>query len=159
MRRRVVLFLAIVLLIAGVAAGVILVRDRESGTFADPGKVELPSVGGDRAETITYLGPSGQGAVVREVLAISRGYYEARARPSNSECQGVIDEKLPALGSPDEVYAAAAGVPDRATADMAINHIDALGRFLAACALHDRDDRDELRFTGVVLERRLSSLT
>lgn len=146
--------LGALLVVAGAAAA-LTTRLLADDPFASPETVELPPLPEDVAPTAMYLaGPDGARlAQFREGLDPLLG-----PDPAVAACEAAVGA-LDKIGTPDQLFAAAAGVPDPATADMAVNHLAVASRFLGRCLEEGEvPDRDELRFTAVVFDRRLEEM-
>lgn len=148
------LLLVVVLLAVG---GVVVARQllSKDDVFASPQTVELPALPKDKGPTVAYLqGPEG----VRVTQFVNAAAPVLDAHATARTCRTAV-AALDAFGTPDLIFAAAAGVPDAATADMAVNHLSAVSRFLGLCLEEGAPpSRDEVRFTAIVLQRRLDAL-
>jgi len=110
----------------------------------------------ERDGTSAYLTGPGQTVVqLRTVTADLTG----NDAPSPAMCTTVMADRVPALGTPQDVATAIAQIPDQATAEMAWSYLDALRRWLPSCAIGAAEPRDELRFTAVILDRRLAEVS
>jgi hypothetical protein len=130
-----------------------------TGRFADPAKVELPPPTETDALRVWANDPAAGGKLVSFTDATTA----LLDQESNAErCIEFASATLPSIGSPFELWQAAARAPDQPTAEMAISHLDATTRFLASCTRNAGDqvqqDHDELAFTHDVLKRRLSQI-
>ena len=136
------------------AAGALVARQLfgEEDVYASPSTVELPTLPEDLTSVQEYLaGP--EGAMVRGL--IDAADLALAAGDGSSSCDAAL-AALDALGPPQQVFAAAEGVPDPDSAEMAVRHASALSRFLGACVSEDVAlDTDELEFTTTILRRRL----
>lgn len=151
-RRGLVLLLLIVLGAgAGVAASFLL---GDEDPYASPTTVELPPAPDDVGPTQGFLaGP--EGVLARQAFDATRPLI---GQPDVRTC-GDVTRALQALGGPTAVFSAAAGIPDRATSEMALRHLDAATRFLGSCFEDDKvPDGDEITFTATILSRRLEEL-
>lgn len=137
---------------AGFVAQRLLAKD---DVFAAPELVELPALPKDTALNVAYLdGPVG--TPLAKFVTAAAPILDDKADVST--CRTVI-AGLDAIGTPDQIFLAASGVPDAATADMAVNHVAAVSRLLGACLEQGAiPSRDEVRFTSIVLDRRLTEL-
>lgn len=132
---------------------VYLVWLRVDDGLADPAKVELPAPPDDSAATLEFLnGPEGtpllRAVEITDSLATTT---------STSACAALL-ERLDEVGSPQALFAAAAGIPDPATGEMAVHHLDAVATYLGECISGSEADPEESEFTGEVLRRRLEQL-
>lgn len=120
--------------------------------YADPESVELPPLPNDQATTQTYLSTSAAGAIDGLMRATELVLDEGSTPDECAEAVAILD----GVGTPDTVFAVVSGVPDPATAEMAVSQASALSLFLGHC-LQDGQlpDTDRLRFTSIVLQRRL----
>jgi hypothetical protein len=128
---------------------------RQPGAYESPSSVELPPLPDDTAPTSDYLA-SGDGQLLLAVTTAVEPLLGDDA--STSTCTTTI-ASLDGIGSPDQIFAAADGVPDRPTAEIATRYLAAITRFLGHC-LEDGGlpSKDELQFTSTILTRRLESL-
>lgn len=153
-RRRRVLVVLVAVASMGVAA-VIAAHLLKDDPFASPETVDLPPLPDDVAPAALYFaGPEG----ARLIQFVGALDPLLPAKSGVPECKAAI-AALDGIGTPDQLFAAAAAVPDPATSDMAINHLAVASRFLGRCLEEGSvPDRDQLRFTAVVLERRLEDM-
>ena len=154
-RRRWPMRIVGVAVLAAAIVGVWMLWFQPEDIYASPETVELPALPQDQSETAAYVaGDDGQ--LLRNVVVATEPLLQAR---NKAECEEVANS-LDALGSPESVLAAIAGIPDRATADIAANHLAAVARFTGTC-LEDgtAPSGDEIRFTHVIVSRRLEELT
>ena len=126
----------------------------DGGVFSNTESVELPHLPADVQSSQTFgLGPEGQqinaGLAATEVLLSG----------TEPDAGGRAAESLDTIGTPQQLFSAAAGVPDSSTAEMAVAHMDALTRFVGECLTTGIvPPDDELRFTATVLQRRMDEL-
>ena len=154
-RRRRRRWIAISLLVAAAAAAaaIFFIRPSPDDVFRDPESVDLPPIGDEAAATRAFLAGA-EGATIRAFLDASEPLL------GDSIDVAVCRESVKALdsiGSPESVYRAASGIPDPPTAEMAVAHIHATSRFLGQCLESAPASVDEIRFTSVILERRLGA--
>lgn len=147
--------LLVVLVLATVGGGGLLAARHflaEDDVYASPATVDLPALPAELGPVQEYLAGS-EGAMVQGLIEAAD---QALAGGSGTaSCETAI-ATLDGLGGPQQVFAAAEGVPDPDTAEMAVRHASALSRFLGVC-LSDTaaPESNELEFTTTVLRRRL----
>lgn len=152
-RGRVLLVLVAAALIIGVWG--LAAMQQEDNPFASPETVELPDLPDDSAPTVYFLA-SPEGQLVPALLDATAPLLADQ--PDVEGCRRTVD-RLDRVGTPDELLVASARVPDQSTSDMVLNHVHALARFLGTCLEEGAAPPvDEVRFTSVVLQRRLDSL-
>ena len=79
-------------------------------------------------------------------------------QPVELACEAAI-ATLDGTGAPQQVFAAAQGLPDPASAEMAVRHASALSHFLGDCISGGTTPApEELVFTSTILRRRLDEL-
>lgn len=124
----------------------------EDDVYASPATVDLPALPEELGPVQEYLaGP--EGAMVRGLIDAADQALAGGA--GTTSCETAITT-LDGLGGPQQVFAAAEGVPDPDTAEMAVSHASALSRFLGVCLSETAaPEPDELEFTTTVLRRRL----
>lgn len=152
--RRLAVVSVLLLAIAGVGFALLrLSQDESHGRFADPAKVSLPAVE-DGEATAAYL--RGEGAAAVRLVELTTALAEGDA--SQSTCQDLIENGLPNVGDPPDLLGLAAGIPDRATSEMAVEDLRAVVGVLQQCSQGETADTDRLRFARTVLVRRLQEL-
>lgn len=157
-RRRWRRVLLVILVLATLGGGGLLAARHflaEDDVYASPSTVELPALPEELGPVQEYLAGS-EGAMVRGLLdAADQALAEGTGAAS---CETAI-ATLDGLGGPQQVFAAAEGVPDPDTAEMAVRHASALSRFLGVCLSETAPpESDELEFTTTVLRRRLEEI-
>lgn len=136
------------------AVAVWAVRSGESDDiagFGNPNTVDLPPLPSTRGEVSEYLRRGG-GQILRDVHLVSR---RLEAADSPADCVALADD-LDALATPREVFAIGDGVPDAATREILLSHLDEMTRYIGDCLRTGQlSDAGALRFKRVVAERRL----
>lgn len=155
-RRRWWVLPLVILLLVGVGLAVApRIRARFwPGTFESPETAELPPIASSELSR-KYL--SGPGSLVRDLRRTTQPITGSNV-PVSSLCHELMTQELPKLGSPTAIASAIVGIPDQPTAEIALGYFDALKRWLPSCAAGSPESRDELIFTGIVLDRRLAEL-
>jgi hypothetical protein len=148
-RRRLLLALTAVVVVAVAVAGFLYWRSRDA--LADPATVALPAQEADDGTLATYF--QGAGAPLLRVLDQASG---ATARASAADC-ATLGGALDGVATPDALMAAAHGVPDPTVSDAAVSYLGALADYLNACGTpHSLGDlATRVHFTATVLQRLL----
>ncbi len=144
-----------VLLVAGAGATAARYLLAEEDVYASPETVDLPPPPDDAAPTREYIsGP--EGALVRALLDAAD---QALAGGTGTVACETAIATLDGTGAPQQVFAAAQGLPDPASAEMAVRHASALSRFLGICISEGAaPDPKELVFTSTIMRCRLDEL-
>lgn len=124
--------------------------------YERPEAAEMPPSPADVDAVRGYLAGEG-GRIV--ALRDSTKSLTGDAEPGTVNCEQIVASTLPTVGSPTQVVDAAAGFPDGPTAEIAMAYVDALRRWLAVCTEGTSGSRDELIFTGTILDRRLAEVS
>lgn len=152
-RGRRITAIVVVLVVAAAATLVYLRWLRGDEGLADPASVELPAAPDDAAATLDFLnGP--EGSALLRAVEITGSLGEVTSASGCKALLGRLDE----AGSPTALFTAAAGIPDRATGEMAEHHLVAAASYLGRCIAGDEADPEEADFTAEVLRRRLEQL-
>jgi hypothetical protein len=120
--------------------------------LADPRQGEMPAI--DQGATAAYL--EGNGAKLVAFVAVSGGLVTGT--DLTAETCTAVAQQLDNLGTPRELYAAVAQVPDKESQGMFTSVVAGSLRVLGSCGSDQPPPTGELGFDLVVAQRQLQQL-
>lgn len=121
-----------------------------SSGLSDPSGIEAPEPT-DVAATVAWLNGEGRDAVA--VVTVTDGWW----RDHRGRCDSTI-QRLEAIGTPEQVQEAAAGVDDDVTAEMLLGLITLVSLAADACGGSDPEAVAEFAWQWSMAARRLDTL-
>lgn len=155
-RARWVLVTAVALVLGAAAAlgTVVAMAHKQSTGPPDARTVPLPQPPKNVVKVRIYFQGDGQ-----LLLDLMRATSTVGTTPSQeNNCSSLLSDTLPAIAQPPKLFAVASAIPDGPTSEMAIQYLDSLMRWLAACKQGQTVSGASLDFDRVVFQRQLAKL-